>query len=144
MSQENAAVQAFTPTENVINYNLDPRFASLVGGTKFPVADELQKLDELETRLVSGDCGNFSYVTIQALTRLRLSLALTAYGPESREVRAILSDMFFNFYSASKYEGSNQWAQVVQCFQMLDEDPEAIRHRTEIVEEARQHLGLAS
>lgn len=144
MSQENDTVQAFTSKESVINYNLDHRFESLVGGTTFPVADELKKLDELETHLVSGDCGNFSHVTIQSLTRMRLSLALAAYGSESREVRAILSDMFFNFYKASKYEGSNQWALVVQCFQMLDEDPEAINHKTEYVREAHVRIALNS
>jgi hypothetical protein len=145
MSQETATVQAFTSTESVINYNLDPRFASLIGDTPVNAEETLDTLSDLESDLRSGDRGPCSYNTILAVTRMRLMLASTFFGPESPQVQKVLQDMCFNFYMASKDEATNQWEQVLTCFEMLAQGNfKAKGLCIDYVEEAREHLAQDS
>ncbi len=115
-----------------------------MGGTPITVAAILEYLKYDEIHMSSGDCGNYSYMTILNTTRMRLSLALTFFGPDSGEAKAVLQDMCFNFYMASKFENANEWAQVVSCFEMLDEDTKTNSYCIDYVQEARQHLALPS
>ncbi|MFA7341223.1 MAG: hypothetical protein WC028_30855 [Candidatus Obscuribacterales bacterium] len=129
---------------NIIELNVAPCFASLMGATPVTVAAILEQLENDESHMSSGDCGNFSYMTILEVTRMRLSLASTFFGPESGAAKAVLRDMCFKFYMASKFDNANEWAQVVTCFEMLDEGSSAQSQCFEYVQEARQHLATVT
>lgn len=111
-----------------------------MGATPVTVVTILEQLKNDESHMSSGDCGNIPYAIILEVTRMRLSLASVHFGQESAETQAVLQDMCFNFYMASKFEKANEWAQVVICFEMLLEDSKEQRLCLEYAQEARQHL----
>lgn len=129
---------------NAIPLTVAPRFASLIGASPVTVASILEQLKNDESHMSSGDCGSFSYATILEITRMRLSLASTFFGPESLETKAVLHDMCFNFYMASMFDNANEWAQVISCFDMLDEKTRAESYCIKYVQEARQRLTLTT
>lgn len=109
-------------------------FLPLMGDEEVTVESVLAELAETESHLSSGDCCKVRYADILSIARKRLALAISAFGAESPQAKAVLENLGFYFYMAAKFENAGTWQQVVQCFEQRGSGGE------EYVAEARTHL----
>ncbi|MFA6211749.1 MAG: hypothetical protein WC714_20080 [Candidatus Obscuribacterales bacterium] len=129
---------------NVIDLNVAPCLAPLMGAKPITIAAILEELSYTENWMSSGDNGIYRYSAINEVTRMRLLLASNSYGRESPEVQKVLRDMCFNFYMISKFESKNEWAQVLHCYGLLVDESKEKMSCCEYAQEAHENLGLTA
>jgi hypothetical protein len=90
-----------------------------MGGQVVGVEDILTELKDLESHYASGDCGVVEYSTIIKVTRMRLALASATFGAESQQTKAVLQDLAFTMYMASRFDKrDNLWAESLKAYEM--------------------------